>query len=57
LCRSEICFLKSREEHSWRVCESREVRRIFGVGERKELRGAERFCSEFMTVTVHQILI
>jgi hypothetical protein len=34
LCRWEICHLKAREDHRWRACESKEVRRIFGVGGR-----------------------
>jgi len=31
LCGCEICCVMSREEHRWWVCESRVVRRMFGV--------------------------
>jgi len=34
LCGCEIWHLTSQEEHKWRVCERRVVRRIFDVGGR-----------------------
>jgi hypothetical protein len=48
LCGYEIWCLALREEHRLRVCESREVRGIFGMGGREEgIEGCRRFCSEF----------